>query len=135
MKSVTARTHLRSTPLHTHHKQCDTNRTQDTTDVVDLAKNVASSVLLGQTRGVLVAEDAEKQADEVPDTDEDTVHAPVAGFGDHLGVKHRWAEGKNGKDNESDVLATVFDGHDFSSSSECDELVESGSNARKDVSG
>jgi hypothetical protein len=75
-----------STPLKTHHEARDTYRAEQSADVVDLAQNMAGRVILGETRWVLVAEDDEKQADEVPDADENAVVSPVAGLRDQLGV-------------------------------------------------
>lgn len=40
----------------------------------------------------MVTEDTEQEADKVPDANEDTVVAPVAGLGDELSVEYRGTE-------------------------------------------
>jgi hypothetical protein len=123
-----------STPLKTHHEARDTYRAEQSANVVDLAQNMAGRVVFGEAGRVLVAEDDEKQADEVPDADEDAVVTPVAGLCDQLGIEYGRAEGQNGEHHQSDILGAVFDGHDFTSAGECDEFVETGAETREDAS-
>jgi hypothetical protein len=124
-----------STPLKTHHEARDTYRAEQSANVVDLAQNMAGRVILGQAGWVLVAEDDENQADEVPDADENAVVSPVAGLSDQLRIEYRGAEGQDGEHHQSDILGAVFDGHDFASAGECDEFVEAGAETREDASG
>jgi hypothetical protein len=81
----------------------------------------------------MVAEDAQEETDEVPDADKDTVVAPVAGLSNELSPQYGGAEGQNGDDNQTNVLATVLDGHNFGCSGKGDELVETSADSRKDV--
>jgi hypothetical protein len=81
----------------------------------------------------MVAEDTEKETDEVPDTDKDTVIAPVAGFGNELSVQHRRAKGQDSDDDQTDVLAAVLDRYNFSCSSECNKFVETSTDSREDI--
>jgi len=127
------KTYLRSTPLQTHHEGCDATNAEDTTNVVDALDNVGCSVLGSQTRRIMVAKDAQEKTDEVPDADKDTVVAPVAGFSDELSPQYGGAEGQNGDNDQTDVLATVLDGHDFGCSGKGDEFVETSADSRKDV--
>lgn len=85
-------TYLRGAPLQTHHEASNTTNAENTANVVDALDDVGCSVLGSQARRIMVAEDAEKKTDEVPDADKDAVVAPIAGFSDELGVQHRGAE-------------------------------------------
>lgn len=116
--------YLGCTPLHAHHEACATSCTQNATNVVDLAENIAAGVGGRETGRVVIAEHAEQKTDEVPHTNKDTVKAPVARFRDKLCKKHRGAEGQNGCDDEADVLAAVLDGHNLGRSSKGDEFVQ-----------
>jgi hypothetical protein len=71
----------------------------------------------------MVTEDAKKKADEVPDTNEDTVVTPIAGLSNELGVEDRRTEGQDGQYNKTDVLAAILNWNHFASSGESDELV------------
>lgn len=95
---------------------------------------MASSVFLGEARRVFVAEDAEQEADKIPDANENTVVAPIARLCNHLGVEDGRAKRQNGHDHEADILATILDGYNFSRSCECDEFVQASTNTREHIS-
>ena len=78
LRHMFSSTHLTSTPLQTHHEKSDTKGAEKTTDVVDLAKNLLGWASSLQTYGILVEEDDQNQADEIPDTDQNTNESPVA---------------------------------------------------------
>ena len=81
----------------------------------------------------MVTEDAKEKADEVPDTNEDTVVTPVAGLSNELGIEDRRTEGQDGQHNKTDVLATIFNWNNFASSGESDELIETSANTRESI--
>lgn len=95
---------------------------------------MASSILLGEARRVLVTEDAEQEADKIPYADENTVVAPIARLCNHLRVEDGRAKGQNGHDHKADILATILDGYNFSGSCECDEFVQASTNTREHIS-
>ena len=78
---------MRGTPLQTHHEARDTANTKETTNIVDPLQDVCCGVFSSKARWIVVAEDAEEKANEVPDTNEDTVVTPVAGLSNELGVE------------------------------------------------
>jgi hypothetical protein len=117
-------THLRCAPLQTHHEASDTNGAENTTDVVDLPQDMASSILLSEARWVFVGKDDQKKTHKIPYANQDTVVSPTAGLSNQLSVEHGRAEWQYRKDDKADVLATVLDGNDFSGASKCNEFVE-----------
>jgi hypothetical protein len=86
-------------------------------------KNVCCGVFSSKARWIVVTEDAKEKADEVPDTNEDTVVTPIAGLSNELGVEDRRTEGQDGQYNKTDVLAAILNWNHFASSGESDELV------------
>jgi hypothetical protein len=119
--------------LKTHHETSDTTDAKKTTNVIDALQDMGGGILRGKARRIMIAENAEKQADEVPDTDKNAVIAPIARFCNELGVQHRWAKGKNGQNDKTNVLATILDWNDFCCSSESDKFVETGAYSRKHI--
>ena len=81
----------------------------------------------------MVTEDAEKEANEVPDTNEDTVITPIAGLSNELGVEDRRTEGQDGQHNKTNVLATILHWNNFASSGESDELIEASADTRESI--
>jgi hypothetical protein len=94
---------------------------------------MARSVFVGETGRILVAEDAQQEPNEVPNTDEDAIVAPVACLGYQLCIQDRWTEWEDSQYDETDILAAILDGYNFSCASECDELVQSSTDAREDL--
>ena len=86
-RTISSLAYLRGAPLQTHHKARDATDAENTTNIIDALQDMGGSVLRGQARGVMVAEHAEKKANEVPDTDKDAVEAPVARLGNELSVQ------------------------------------------------
>lgn len=81
----------------------------------------------------MVAEDAEHQANKIPQADQKSIVAPAAGFRDKLSPQNGRAKGKNGEDDSTNILAAILDWNDFTGTSKCNELIEAGTNTRKDL--
>lgn len=90
-------------------------------------------VFSSKARWIVVTEDAKEKADEVPDTNEDTVVTPVAGLGNELCVEDRRTEGQDGQYNKSNVLATILHWNNLTSSGESDELIEASTDTRESI--
>ena len=94
---------------------------------------MSGGVFFGQTGRILVTEDAEQKTDEVPDTNEDAIVAPIARFSNELSVEDRWTKGEDSYHYEADIFATGFDRYNFACSSKCNELIETSADTREDV--
>lgn len=81
----------------------------------------------------MVTEDAKEKADEVPDTNEDTVVTPIAGLSNELGVEDRRTEGQDGQYNKSNVLATILHWNNLASSGESYEFIEASTDTRESI--
>ncbi len=118
-------------PLHSHHEAHHPRRTQETPDIVHFAQDLLL-IDLPILRRVVVHEQHQHEADEIPESDGDADVAPVAGLGNELGPEDRGAKGQDSEDDEADVGATLAHGHELGGAGEGDEFVEARAKARKD---
>lgn len=81
----------------------------------------------------MVAEDAEKQSNEVPDSHKDAIVSPIASSCDELGPKYGRAEWKNCEYDEADVFAAFLDGHYFGRAGESNQFIETSSETRENL--
>ena len=90
-------------------------------------------VFSSKARWIVVTEDAKEKADEVPDTNEDTVVTPIASLSNELGVKDRRTKGQDGQYNKTNVLATILHWNNLAGSGESDELIEASADTRESI--
>lgn len=146
-------TDLLSAPLHAHHEAKHAADGQNTADVI----NPSDDLLVGQHvcgfGRILVEEGHEHQTEEIPDTDEDSIVSPVAGFGDELCIDHGRAESarkrqqfraparaskhnlrQDRQHHQANILATLDNRHHLCCTSQSDQFIQPSAESREDLS-
>ena len=116
---------LITAPLERHHEKEKARDAEETSDVIDASKNLAT----GETDSHLswwwvVEKEGKGKTDECPDAAKKTNPAPAAVVGNQLTPEDRWAEWNNREDEDRDVQASLLDWGKLRSDGERCQLVD-----------